>query len=99
MLPNLDFIKKNGIELFVDQQQKRFDVLTYFLQKCDDGRSKSFYCISCALLPIDKLLDSHRYMISLGDSADTKERSKSLKGYLQLIAKKLMVDLKLSRKT
>lgn len=98
MFPNLDFIKSNGIELFVDQQQNRIDVLTDFLQKCDDGRSKGFYCISCALLPMDKLLDSHRYMVSIGDSVDTKEKSKMLKNYLQLIAKDLMVDLKLNAK-
>ncbi|WP_320053753.1 hypothetical protein [uncultured Acetobacteroides sp.] len=94
----MDFIKENGIELFVDQQQMRVDILTDFLQKCDDGRSKSFYCINCALLPIGELQDSHRYMVSLGDLVDTKEKSKRLENYLQIIAKDLMVDLKLIRK-
>ncbi len=52
---NLEFIKKEGITEFINQQQIRINILSYFLQECNDGRSKNFYCLSCALLPIDKL--------------------------------------------
>lgn len=95
---NLNFIKINGVELFVNQQKIRIDILTDFLQKCDDGRSKKFYCISCALLPIDKLQDSYKYMISLENSIDIKVKSKQLKDYIQIIANDLMIDLKLNNK-
>jgi hypothetical protein len=96
--PNLDNIKTNGIALFISQQQVRIDILIDFLQNGDDGRSKSFYCISCALLPIDKLQDAHGYMVSLGNSIDIKEKSKRLKDYIQVIANDLMIDLKLNNK-
>jgi hypothetical protein len=52
---NLDFIKSNGIDLFIDKQKIRMGILTEFLNNFDDGRSKSFFCVSCALLPLDKL--------------------------------------------
>jgi hypothetical protein len=98
MYSNLDFIKTHGVELFVNQQKMRIDILTDFIQRCDDGRSKNFYCISCALLPIDKLQDSHRYMSSLEDSTSIKIRSKQLKDYIQAIANDLLIDLKLKNK-
>jgi hypothetical protein len=97
IFPNLDFIKANGVELFVDLQQVRMDILTDFLQKSDDGRSKSFYCISCALLPMDTLRDLHRFMDSLDDSQDIKERCKRLKEAIQAIANDLKIELKLNK--
>jgi hypothetical protein len=35
----------------------RIDILTNFLKNFDDGHSKSFFCLSCTLLPLDKLLE------------------------------------------
>ena len=52
---NLDYIKTNGIKIFIDNQNVRIEILNYLLTNFDDGRSKNFYCISCALLPVDKL--------------------------------------------
>lgn len=57
---NLDSIKCSGIEYFVDQQTIRMNILKDFLARYDDGRSKSFLCISCTLLPLDKLQEVHR---------------------------------------
>ena len=52
---NLDYIKTNGIENFINNQRVRIDILNCLLTNFDDGRSKNFYCISCALLPVEKL--------------------------------------------
>lgn len=98
LFPNLDYIKTNGLDLFINQQQLRIDILTDFLQKSDDGRSKSFYCLSCALLPIDSLRESHRYMLLLDDSLNAKEKCKRVRDYIQLMANDLKIDIKLNNK-
>jgi hypothetical protein len=95
---NLDFIKSNRIDCFIDQQKIRMNILTDFLDNYDDGRSKSFFCISCALLPLDILQETHRFINILSDSSDTKEKNKRLKDKLNLIADSLKTDLKLNNK-
>jgi len=82
---NLDFIKSNGIDCFIDLQKIRMNILKDLLANYDDGRSKSFFCISCALLPLDKLQETHRFIDSLGDSLVIKEKNKRLKEKLQII--------------
>jgi len=50
VLPNLNFIKEHGIEKFMPQQRKRIQLLERMIQDFDDGRSRSYYCRSAALL-------------------------------------------------
>jgi hypothetical protein len=50
VLPNLYFIKAQGIARFVEQQEKRRRLLRGMLANFDDGRSRSFYCRATALL-------------------------------------------------
>jgi hypothetical protein len=95
---NLDFIKKNGIVPFVEQQKIRIDMLTVLLQNFDDGRSKSFYCISCALLPIDNLLEIHEFIKNLPLNAEIKEKNKQIRSLLLTTADKLDIKLKLNKK-
>jgi hypothetical protein len=95
---NLDYIKSNGINCFIEIQKTRMELLTDFLDNYDDGRSKSFFCLCCALLPLDKLQETHRFIDSPGDSLIIKEKNKQLKGKLQMIAENLKIDLKLKNK-
>ncbi len=44
VLPNLYFIKERGINKFIEQQDKRIQLLKTMISKFDDGRSKSFFC-------------------------------------------------------
>lgn len=96
---NLDFIKYKGIDCFIAQQKLRMDILTDFIEKFDDGRSKNYFCLSCALLPIDKLQDAQGFINSKQNNNLTiKEQNRLLKDQLQLIAENLNIDLKLNRK-
>jgi len=95
---NLDFIKKKGIDCFLRQQKTRMSILMDFLAKFDDGRSKSLFCISCALLPLEKLQEAHGFMLCLSDLTDSKEKNKRLKDRLCMIADNLKLDLKLNNK-
>ena len=98
VMPNLNFIKEHGIKKFIEQQKKRIKLLEIMIENFDDGRSKSFFCISCALLPLEKLLETHRYINSISDSLVIKEKNKQLKDKLHLIAENLQIDLKLNNK-
>jgi len=95
---NLEFIKTNGIDLFIDQQKQRMDILRDFLARFDDGRSKSFFCLGCALLPLEKLQESHEFAGSLDDCLEIKEKNKKLKEKLHSLAAELKIELKLNNK-
>lgn len=95
---NLDYIKTNGIEDFIDNQSVRVDILNYLLTNFDEGRSKNFYCISCALLPVDKLQEVHRFAKTMNEEVQTKEKCIRIKNSLTKIADSLDIDLKLNKK-
>jgi hypothetical protein len=95
---NLDLIKDKGIEFFIDRQKIRIDILIDFLSNYDDGRSKSFFCISCAWLPVDKLKEVQRFTDNHSGSLLIKEKNKLLKDNLLIIAKNLGIVLRLNNK-
>jgi hypothetical protein len=96
---NLDLIKNSGIELFIAQQKIRMKILLDFLKKYDEGRSKSFFCLCCALLPLDKLVEAQEFAESFNGTIDIREKNKQLKNNLQKIANNLGIVLKLNRKS
>ena len=101
--PNQEFIQKHGLERFVKQQRKRFQLLEEMLKHFDDGRSKSYYCIATALLPISDLeisLKKSKQKLETEkiDFSDNKTKSKILKEALNESAARNEVDLKLRRK-
>jgi len=98
IISNLDFIKNIGIESFIEQQHKRIEILTSFLTDCDDGRSKCFFCLSCALLPLEKLEDVFTQIHENYNFLTVKEKNKILKESLLTIADELKIELKLITK-
>jgi len=54
-IENLHLIHKNGLSSFIQQQKFRIDLLERLLNQYDDGKSKSFYCLAAALLPIEDI--------------------------------------------
>ena len=102
-LSNLRLIKGSGIEQFRTQQKRRIEILEVMLENFNEGRSKSFYCIATALLPIEDLEQalkkSKEQIINKGiDLEDLKVKSKILKVFLGQYADKREVELKLRRK-
>jgi hypothetical protein len=70
-----------------------------FLGEFDDGRSKSFFCLAAALLPID-MLDRCREEIRTAviNSADKKRIAQLLKAKLNGAAGEAGIELKLRKK-
>ena len=95
---NFAFIQKNGIEELARQETAKMELLDYLLQHFDEGRSKTFYCTSCQLLPLDSLkaaLDEAEMEIS--ENADIKEKSRLIRVAISRLADSLGIDLKLRK--
>jgi len=101
-LSNLNVIKKNGLQKFIESQKKRITILEIMLEQYNEGRSKSFFCIATALLSIENLEyalkicreQNRKNNISLND---LKSRSKFLKDILNDLAFKGGIQLKLRK--
>ncbi|MBY8990822.1 MAG: DUF3795 domain-containing protein [Candidatus Lokiarchaeota archaeon] len=102
-LYNLNLIKEKGIEEFINQQNKRTKSLKTMLEDFNEGRSKSFYCIASALLPIENLEESiSKSKAQIKDEGidlkDLEAKSKILKSLLNQYANKQNLELKLRKK-
>lgn len=102
-LLNLEIIKEKGIEQFLTQQKRRIDLLELMLEEFNEGRSKSFFCIATALLPIinlEKGLKESKRQIKEEeiDAKDLKAKSKILRYILTKLANAKSIELKLKRK-
>lgn len=87
VMANQKAIKEHGIEAFARQQAKRIKLLEQMLADFDDGRSKSCYCRSAALLDLAALesaLDAATRKIKADRIApdDAKARAKILRAFL-----------------
>lgn len=54
-LSNLESVRDDGVEPFITQQTRRIRLLETMLAEFNEGRSKNFYCLATALLPIADL--------------------------------------------
>lgn len=100
---NLNFIRENGVEKFIEQQRTRIRLLERMLKNFDEGRSKSFYCIAATLLPISGLETSlketeQKIKADKIRADDIKTKSKILKDFLNNFASKKGIELKLRKK-
>jgi len=101
-LQNLNEIKQNGLEKFIEQQNIRMQILETLLNSYNEGRSKSFFCIAAALLTIDDLnksIKEARKEIGKKNisSDDLKSKSKIIKEKLNHYSQNNNIELKLRR--
>ena len=73
-------------------------ILNDFINQYDDGRSKSYFCLSCTLLPLETLKSVQKEAGKTTRDFALKEKNKLLKGLLQAEAEKIQIDLKLKHK-
>lgn len=93
-LLNLRGIARDGLPAFLEQQKVRIGLLEKMLDRYDDGRSKSFYCLAAALLAIEDLRDAVESM-DVGEQwrDDEKTAAKRLKARLRQRAEKIGIEL------
>jgi Zn-finger protein len=93
IMPNSDSIREHGIERFLEQQRRRIKLLERMIGDFDDGRSKSYYCKSAALLDPAGLESSlaaavRRVEEDHVQSNDVKTKARILRGLLDELASK-----------
>jgi hypothetical protein len=95
---NFAFIRENGIEEFVRREMEKQELLNYLIDNYYEGRSKGFYCISCQLVPLEKLKEA------LADAGakmtadiDIKEKARLVRAAINNLADALKINLKLRK--
>lgn len=95
---NFSFIQKNGIEEFVRMEIEKQEFLRSLINSYDEGRSKSFYCTSCQLIPLDKLKEALADAETrLTKDTSIKEKAKVVREAIGNMADTLQIDLKLRK--
>ncbi len=102
-LSNLREIQTNSIEKFLVQQKERIEILEKLLDEFNEGRSKSFYCIATVLLSVKELKlalknSEKKIQTEAIKPNDLKAKSKLIKGYINEIAAREKVELRLKKK-
>ena len=102
-ISNLRFIQGNSLRDYLNRQQEKIDLLEIMLNEYNEGRSKSFYCISTALMDISDLRrvlkeSNEQIKIENINPKDLKTKSKILKNILNRIATEKGISLKLRKK-
>ncbi len=95
---NLGFIRESGIEEFARQEIEKQEFLEYLIDNYDEGRSKSFYCTACQLLPLDKLREAlAEAEAEMPEVADVKEKARLVRAAINKLAGSMKIDLKLRK--
>ena len=93
---NFAFIQKYGIEEFARLEIEKQQFLRYLIENYDEGHSKSFYCTSCQLIPLDKLREALADVgTKITEDTESKERAKLVRAAISRIADSLQIDLRL----
>ncbi len=103
ILANQYYIKDFGIDNFLEQQAERMRVLREMLACCNDGRSKTFYCLAATLLSLNSIKEAlkraEQEIINKSVSEnDLKGRAKILKSILNQVAEEENEELKMRKK-
>jgi len=95
---NFVFIQKNGIEEFARLEIEKQKLLRHLNDNYNEGRSKSFYCTSCQLIPLDKLKEALvDAETKITEDTSIKEKAKLVRAAISNIADSLQIDLKLRK--
>jgi hypothetical protein len=83
---DIAFIKANGIKAFDEQQRIRESLLNILLNKYNEGRSKSYYCIAATVMEIDELRSALEEAAAGSGLLNIKEKSVNMHSILDSIA-------------
>ena len=93
-LVNLHSIIESGLPALIKQQSARIKLLGRIIKNYDDGRSKSFFCLAAALLPINDIKTAIKEITSpKNELIDKKAIAKLLRDTLQQIANRNGIEL------
>ena len=95
---NFEYVRKYGIEKWAACENEKIAFLKTLLADYNDGRSKTFYCLSVQLLPLDKLKPAlAQAQKKLATEMTPKDRAKVIRDAFNGLATKSGVKLKLRK--
>jgi hypothetical protein len=95
---NFEYVRKYGIEKWSARENEKIAFLKTLLEDYNDGRSKTFCCLSVQLLPLDKLkLALTQAQKKLTAEMTPKDRAKIVRDVFNGLAIKSGVELKLRK--
>ena len=94
---NLNAIRDDGLDVFLDRQAVRMDLLKQLLTDFNDGRSKSYFCLACALLPDTDILALIDVLPGIPAGSDAREKNKLARALIDLLARQRRIELKLRK--
>jgi len=102
-IPNLDRIREAGLATYLQEQKERRLLVEHLVANYNEGRSMSFYCRACALMPPDLIrqaIDAVEDMLASSeiDGSNLKVKAKAMKSLVQDLAATAKIDLKLRKK-
>ncbi len=102
-LPNLDRIREAGLETYLEEQRERRLLAEHLLANYNEGRSMTFHCAACALMPpalIRQAIGEMETRLASGqvDGSNLKAKAKAMRATIQDLALQAGIDLKLRKK-
>jgi hypothetical protein len=102
-LPNLDRIREVGMETYLGEQRERRLLVEQLLADYNEGRSMTFYCAACALMPPDLVRQAigemgRKLANQQVDGSNLKAKAKAMRATIQNLASQIGIDLKLRKK-
>jgi len=102
-LPNLERTRELGLQVHLAEQKKRRLLLESLLRQYNEGRSMSYYCAACALMPpilVQEALQRMEQRVTAGqvDRSDIKGTAKAMRVLLAELACQAGIDLRLRRR-
>ena len=95
---NFEFVRKNGIAKWSARENEKIAFLKILLADYNDGRSKTFYCLSVQLLPLDKLKPAlAQAQKKVTAKMTPKEKTLLVREAFGGVAQKVGVELKLRK--
>jgi hypothetical protein len=96
---NFAFVRRNGIKKWDEREKEKIAFLKTLLADYNDGRSKTFYCLSVQLLPLDKLKTAlAQAQKKITAEMAPKDKAKVVREAVNGVAAKAGVELKLRNK-
>jgi hypothetical protein len=94
---NIAAVAREGLESFAAKQRRRERLLDEMLDRFNEGRSKTYYCIAATVLEPSELRTALDAVSQGSESSDVRERSKALHGCLDEVAGRRSVRLALRK--
>ena len=96
---DMDKAKQLGLESYIAELNEKISVLEFLLKNYDDGRRKSFFCLTVNLLELQDLKQIMRHLtVEIKTETPIKEKAASAVHLLEEISAKRGISLKLRKR-